>query len=815
MPGKFPETLEVAVPLPLAETFTYGVPAELAGRILPGMRVTVPFGRRRMTAWALGPGRQPDRGDLKAVLEAPDSGPIFPPAMIPFFRWTAAYYKQPLGEVIKTALPAGTRLAERTVYRLREETPGGGGETPPLAPDEERVLGLLRGGGKTFAGLARVVPAARLRPLLSALERKGLLERSTRLAGGSGAPRLQRWVRPVPGVSPAALPPRQEALYREIAAAGEIAVAELSRRVPRAAALVRALERKGLLERFARRVFRDPFGEAILPDVAPALSAEQEEAVARVLGALGRGFSPFLLRGVTGSGKTEIYLRVAAEAVARGLSVLVLVPEIALISQTERRFRARFGERIAVLHSRLSEGERYDQWSRILEGRTPIAVGVRSAVFAPFPRLGLIVVDEEHDTSYKQEGGVPYHARDLALVRGRDHGAVVLLGSATPSLESVYNVRRGKYAELRLTRRIEERALPAVRLVDLRALRARRGPGRFLSDELKQALAETLDRGEQALVFLNRRGFAGFPVCAACGEALRCPRCEISLTLHRAEQRYRCHYCGFERPAAEGACGSCGRREIVPLGLGTEKVEEALRGLFPQARIARMDSDTARTRQGLLRLLQGLREKTIDIVVGTQMVAKGHDFPGITLVGIVCADLSLHFPDFRAGERTFQLLAQVAGRAGRGAQPGRVVLQTYNPEHFILQAACRQDDEAFYEAEIAFRRELGYPPLTRLVLIRVSGTKREETSRAAAAVGDACRALRAAEGGSLAAVEVLGPVEAPLARIAGRSRFQVLLKCADARLLHRFLDRWVGRRASLGLPRPVSVELDVDPVFLL
>ncbi len=814
MSEKFPETVEVAVPLPLAETFTYGVPAGLAGTIHPGMRVIVPFGRRRLTAWALGPGLQPDRGDLKAVQEAPDERPIFPPPMIPFFRWAAAYYKQPLGEVIKTALPAGTRSSERTVYRLREESPPRGAALS-LDPAEERILDLLRRGGKTFTGLSRVVPATRLRALLSALERKGLLERSTRFAEGAGAPRMQPWVRPFPGAHAVGLPPRQEAVFGEIARAGEIAIEELSRRLPRAAAAVRALERKGLVERFVRRLFRDPFGEAVVPDAAPVLNPEQEAALGRVLAALGRGFSPFLLRGVTGSGKTEIYLRVATEAVGRGLCVLVLGPGIARVSQTERRFRARFGERIAVLHSRLSEGERFDQWSRILEGRAPMAVGVRSAVFAPFSRLGVIVVDEEHDTSYKQEGGVPYHARDLALVRGRNDGAVVLLGSATPSLESVYNVKRGKYAELVLTRRIEERTLPAVRLVDLRALRGRRGPGRFLSEELQRALAATLGRGEQALVFLNRRGFAGFLVCAACGEALRCPRCEISLTLHRAERSCRCHYCGFERPSGEGTCAACGRREFVPLGLGTEKVEEALRTLFPQARIARMDSDTTRTKEGVVALLQGLREKTIDILVGTQMVAKGHDFPGITLVGIVCADLSLHFPDFRAGERTFQLLAQVAGRAGRGDRPGRVVLQTYNPGHFILQAACRQDFEAFYEAEIAFRRQLGYPPFTRLVLLRIGGPKREEAGRAAAAVGDSCRALRGAEEGGFQAVEVQGPVEAPLARIAGRSRFQVLLKCADAGLLHRFVDRWMGLRTELGLPRAVTVEVDVDPVFLL
>ena len=812
--GAFSETLEVAVPLPVPGTFTYGVPAGLEGKILPGMRVLVPFGRRRLSAWALGPGEQSGRGDLKAVLDAPDAEPLFPEAMIPFFRWTAAYYKQPLGEVIQTALPAGTRLFERTVYRLRPEALARL-ETEPLSAPEERIVGLLRRGEKTLAGLSRGVAEAGLRRHLAALERRGLLERSRRLAQGGGAPRLKPWVRALPGAAPQGLPPRQEEVFREIVREGEIALDELARRLPRAAAAVRALLRKGLVERIRRRLYRDPLGEPILPDRPPVLTPEQEAAVAALAAALGRGFAPFLLRGVTGSGKTEIYLRLAAAAVAAGFSVLVLVPEIALISQTERRFRARFGERIAVLHSRLAAGERFDQWCRVLQGEAPIALGVRSAVFAPLPRLGLIVVDEEHDPSYKQEGGVPYHARDLALVRGRDHGAVVVLGSATPSLESAYNAKRGKYTELILTRRIEERPLPAVRVVDLRAMRGRRGPGRFIGEELRAALAETLGRGEQALVFLNRRGFAGFPVCAACGEALRCPRCEIALTLHRAERRYRCHYCGFERPAGEEACGSCGRREIRPLGLGTEKVEEALRALFPQARIARMDSDTTRAKGSLLALLRGLREKTIDVLVGTQMVAKGHDFPGITLVGVVCADLSLHFPDFRAGERTFQLLAQVAGRAGRGEQPGRVVLQTYNPEHVILQAACRQDYDAFYESEMGFRRELGYPPLSRIILLRISGPGKGEAERAARAVAGACLELRRREGGRFAAVEVLGPAEAPLARVAGRSRFQVLLKGADPGPLHRLAERCLARLPELGLPASVAAEVDVDPLFLL
>jgi primosomal protein N' (replication factor Y) len=809
MSGSVGSTIEVAIAVAVPGTYTYVVPKALARAAVVGARVLVSFGRRRATGYVLGPAAPPDQKDIKPVLEVLDDGPLFPADMIALFRWAADYYKHPLGAVIQTALPGGLTVADSAVWCITEAGRARLGDDR-LPAEEARVLALL----------ARKKLGVRPSPeipdgVLASLERKGCILRTRRLRAGGAKPLQVRWVRPAPGApADSPLPPKRQAILDIVATAGALPVQALAAQAPQARTQLRALERSGHVEIFDRRMYRDPFGEAILPDAAPTLTAGQEAVVASVCAAVGKGFRTFMLKGVTGSGKTEVYLRVASHAMAAGKSVLVLVPEIALITQTERRFRARFGEHVAVLHSGLSAGERFDQWTRILRGEVRIAIGVRSAVFAPFCDLGAIIVDEEHDPSYKQEGGLHYSARDLAVVRARQSGAVALLGSATPSLQSYYNVRTGKYTELTLPDRIEARPLPEIRMVDLRQCRDLRGAGRFISAELNRALAETLGRGEQALLFLNRRGFANFPVCAACGSALRCRHCDISLTLHQAANAYRCHYCGFSLPAS-AACATCGASQIKRLGMGTEKVEAAIRALFPQARVARMDRDTTRHRGEILRLLKGLREHAIDILIGTQMVTQGHDFPGITLVGIICADLSLSFPDFRAGERTFQLLSQVAGRAGRGDRPGRVILQTFNPEHFSIRAACRQDFEAFYEQEIAFRKALGYPPVTRLIQLRLSGRDARVTHQQAEALGAQCQALRASDPGFVESIHILGPIEAPLARIAGQFRYQVLIKSPQSSALHRFAERLLAARPHGQTRQQVRLAIDVDPLFLM
>jgi primosomal protein N' (replication factor Y) len=520
------------------------------------------------------------------------------------------------------------------------------------------------------------------------------------------------------------------------------------------------------------------------------------------------------LRGVTGSGKTEVYMQVADEVLKSGRCVLVLVPEIALITQMERRFRARFGGCVGVLHSGLSAGERYDQWTRILQGTATIVIGARSAIFAPFENVGIIIVDEEHDSSYKQEGKLRYNARDLALVRAKQNGCLALLGSATPSIQSYHNAVTGKFHELILARRVEQRPLPEIDIVDLRETRDTRGIGRYISPPLQQAIHETLERREQALLFLNRRGYASFPVCSACGQPMRCKHCDISLTLHQRTNSYRCHYCGFSRSSVS-ACDGCGSEKIKHLGLGTEKLEGMIAKLFPLARLARMDRDTTKRKGSIIKLLKGLRDKTTDILVGTQMVAKGHDFPNITLVGIICADLSLSFPDFRAGERTFQLLAQVAGRAGRGDRPGRVILQTYNPDHFSIEAARQQDFESFYQQEIGFRNALQYPPYSRLVQFKISGKNLQETKKHAYLLGDLCQSLKAGRGAQYQGIDIMGPIEASLTRIARRYRWQILLKGSNTRALHQFVNHLMRDRAGVFSRPQVLVAIDVDPVFMM
>ncbi len=813
MPFACDAMIEVAVAMPVNGTFTYRVPEDLGAPVDIGMRVLVPFGRRRATGYVLGPVSATERQDIKPVLGVLDNRPIFPSQSIPLFRWAADYYLHPLGEVIQTALPGGLTVSESPVFTLSDEGRRCLQDTSSTSAERALLRELV--GGRLSAESLRTRLGSDFRvETLDSLTAHGRVLRETRLAGGRAKTLYEPRVRHLPGdVDPAGLSGKKALILRMLEDSGDMGVRELAGRVPRAAAHLRGLVQAGLVERYARRVFRDPFGDPIAPDEAPALTVEQQAAVAAV-GAARDEFRCFLLNGVTGSGKTEVYMRVAAESLCAGRSVIVLVPEIALITQTERRFRARFGDRVAVLHSGLSAGERYDQWCRILQGDARIAIGARSAVFAPFSDLGLIVVDEEHDSSYKQEGGLHYSARDLAVVRARYCSCPVILGSATPSLQSYYNVRGGKYAELRLPRRVRQRPLPVIRVVDLRTCRDLRGPGRFISAELKTTLDETLAQGDQALLFLNRRGFASFPVCAACGSPLRCRHCDISLTLHQSAQVYRCHYCGFSRPAG-AHCESCGSGKIKRLGLGTEKVEEAVRALFPQARIARMDRDTTERKGALVSLLKGLRERAIDILVGTQMVAKGHDFPDITLVGIVCADLSLSFPDFRAAEQTFQLLAQVAGRAGRGDHPGRVILQTYTPDHFSIQTARAQDYEQFYRHEIEFRQALGYPPVTRMVQLRVAGRDPQRTRTFAEEFGAECRALQAADPGLAESIRIMGPAEAALSRIAGYYRWQILLKSPRSGTLRRFVLRLRADCPRRFASRHVRVVIDVDPQFLM
>jgi len=810
----FDTYIEVAVALPVYNLFTYGVPDNFLAFIATGKRVLVPFGQRTVTGYILGSGNNIAEKETKCILDVLDERPLFPPSMIPFFKWIADYYKHPIGDVIKNALPGGLTLYDFASIAISEKGRKAV-RTGFVTTVEKKILEHLESGPCRLKDLSKQlklpIPAA----LIQSLQRREQITITRRLSGGKTKSQTQRFVvLTKPDLTAGGLSKARQKIIEILRVDGETSVRTLKSLVPSAPTLIRALENEGYVTIDRKRVYRDPFGEPIKSEVAPVLTGEQQTVISAVSECLNKGFATFLLQGVTGSGKTEVYMQVAANAIDNGHSVLVLVPEIALITQIERRFRARFGECVAVLHSGLSAGERYDQWSRIIHKEANITIGTRSAIFAPFENIGVIIVDEEHDLSYKQESSLRYNARDLAVVRAKLKDCVALLGSATPSVQSCYNVQRKKFIQLNLEKRIEKRPLPEIVVVDLRQSRDARGIRRFISSELHQAMKETLARGEQILLFLNRRGFASFPICASCGQAIRCKHCDISLTLHQKANAYKCHYCGFTR-ASSSRCTVCGSSNIKQLGIGTEKVESTIIGLFPEANVARMDRDTTTRKGSILSLLKGLKSRTIDILVGTQMVAKGHDFPNITLVGIICADLSLSFPDFRAGERTFQLLAQVAGRAGRGAVPGRVILQTFNPEHFSILAAKQQDVNAFYSQEINFRKALNYPPISRLIQLKISGKDKNKTEAHARSLGDLCHGLKSNNPSSYEGLEIMGPIEASLSRIAQHYRWQLLLKSLNARALHDFIGRLLADNAPSFNSRNVKVVIDVDPYFMM
>ena len=804
--------IDVAVTLPVHKTYTYGVPQHWLTRMSVGCRVLVPFGRRRLTGYILAVVEQSSHDEVKAVLDILDEAPLFPKEMIPFFQWMAAYYLHPIGLVIKTALPAGLSLYEYTEVVITETGKAAltRAATPPLM---RAILNRLESRPCKRHLLERQVGQRIPKLVFGKLKESGWIDFQRRLSPGQTRCKTERVVRLVqPKVNPMTLP--REKIINALIQRGDQSLVKLKKIVPTADAVVRGMVRVGAVTTYNQSVYRDPFGEPIRPDRPPALSADQQVVFKAVANELGHGFQTYLLAGVTGSGKTEVYLTLAKRVLVGDGQVLVLVPEIALISQVERRFRARFGNQVAVLHSSLSSGERYDQWQRIAKNKTPIVIGARSAIFAPLTRLGLVIVDEEHDTAFKQETGLRYNARDLAIVRAKQSRAVVILGSATPSVQTIFNAERGKFKRLELPRRINQRPLPQVEIIDLRKAKGMRGLLRIISQPLHHAMRQTLDRGEQILLFLNRRGFAGNPVCLACGEPVRCRHCDIALTLHQKHNAFKCHYCGYSRSAAI-QCGACGASTIRALGMGTEKVEAVTKKLFPKARVGRMDRDTTIRKGSVKRILKQLKDGEIDILVGTQMVAKGHDFQNITLVGIICADLSLDFPDFRAGERTFQLLAQVAGRAGRGDAVGRVILQTYNPNHFTIQAARAQDCQRFYRREIRYRKALDYPPFTLLAQLKISGRDKVRTRKRTEVIGEACHGLQSSNVAFSNTITILGPIEAPLAKISDRYRWQILIKGQTSGKLHRFLRQLFSAEPMLSNDRTARVSIDVDPYLMM
>jgi primosomal protein N' (replication factor Y) (superfamily II helicase) len=810
--------IRVAVPVPALEALTYAVPDDVPDPAT-GARVLVPLGHRVVTGIVAGTGGSPAGGDtspharLKEVLDVLDDEPFLPPEVLALLSWVADYYASGIGEAMAAAMPPrGAIEPERHAQITDQGRAARGG----LAGTARLVLDQLASGRPipvgTLVGRHRGVLGA-LRSLAGA----GLVAITHRVAGGGAGFRTVRMAHltpqgedvlaPEPG-APRPLGGKQRLALDLLAGApAGLETAALAARGVPAATLAR-LQRLDLVRFTRRQVERDPFPHAALDTGTDAegfdLTEGQARAVARLTALARQGqYAAAVLHGVTGSGKTEVYLRLAEEVVRAGRGVLVLVPEIALTPAVAGAFGARFAGRVAIQHSGLSDGERHDQWHRIRRGDVAVVVGTRSAVFAPLPRLGLLIVDEEHDSAYKQEESPRYHGRDVAVVRAREARALVVLGSATPSMESYHNAETGRYALVSLERRVLDRPLARVELVDMRVEYAREGPDVIISGRLTDAIRDRLDRGEQAIVLLNRRGFATSVFCRQCGDVLECPNCSVTLTVHRAARRARCHYCNYAT-GVPTACARCGGAFLEQAGFGTERVEAEIAALLPGARVARVDRDTIRKRGAIASLLRQFRAGQFDILVGTQMIAKGHDFPRVTLVGVVSADVGLGLADFRAAERTFHLLTQVAGRAGRGAVAGEAVVQTIHPDHYSIRHACRQDYAAFYRDEIAFRRSMRYPPAVALINAVVAGSTLE------AALADA-RDIVAAVRQTGEAFRVLGPAPAPLSRLKGEHRAQIFLKGTRRTAMRRALVAALQARPDIR--RRTTV--DVDPVNVL
>ena len=807
----------VAVCVPVQGTFTYAVPGHLEYGARVGCRIMVPFGNRRVTGYVLE--RVPCDGmdGLKEVLETPDGEPFFHPGLVPLFEWMAGYYLHPVGLVIQACLPAGLTVNSFKGAVLTDK----GREALASLPAESEDGTLL---AWVAAHPGRRPPCTLSR--LNSLGRAGLVLVEDRVNRREAGPLMERFVRPGPGVEYDRVAEvygpfkaaREQEFLETVYGSEATLLRDLTGRFSNGAYLVRKWTDKGVLERFSAPVVRDPAGSIMFHGSdRPVLYPRQQEALTRITRGLdGGGFRPMLLFGVTGSGKTEVYCRAVEHAVSLGRQALVMVPEISLATYMEGFFRMRLGRRIAMYHSGLSRGERYDQWMRMARGEVDLVIGARSALFAPLPRLGLIVVDEEFDGAYKQEHSPRYQARDAAVVRAKLEKAVVVLGSGTPSIQSFHHAVEGRYELVTMPERVDDRPLPEVRVVDMKRAEDARSDAHMLSPELKAAVARTLEDGAQAVLFLNRRGFHRLFICRACGNPVRCPNCSVALTYHLKEDHLTCHYCGFTCETRT-KCTTCGTGTLRSLGFGTEKVEQELQALFPEARVARMDADSTRKKGVAVGILKQFSRRRLDILVGTQMITKGYDFPAVTLVGVIGADFSLGFPDFRAGERTFQLLAQAAGRAGRGTRTGTVIVQTFNPEHYAIRTAAAHDFRTFFEEERSLRAQLGYPPFTHVACLRIEGKEQEGTEEAADELGSAMRAVLEGWPTRGREVRVLGPVEAPLARLKGRYRRQILVKCTRTALLSHFLGR-VEALAGKDLEfhrRGIRLVVDVDPYQML
>ncbi len=796
--------VNVALNIPSEKTFTYEVPANLQQKVEIGKRVFVPFGRRKRTGFIIKIISSCDLKNIRSIVEILDDEPLFGSSDLDFYQWISNYFIYPLGKTLAELIPSGSEKKDFLWITPLPRT-----NELQLPPVQEKLLTFLQehpegialknitkvGGFKNFSSILQKLHSAGLLQI-EEKQKKQLSPQSEIIATLNKSK-----------IAESKLTDKQEKLINFIQAKGPISLNDLINESNISSAVIKRLRDKGIIIFADKEKTRTAFfGSSIGRNKSHIiLNNQQNRALEEISRYLGKNiFTPILLHGVTGSGKTEIYLNAIEKVLKNDGSAIYLVPEIALTPQLISRIAGRFNERkIAVLHSGIAETIRYDEWRQIKRGRINLVIGTRSALFAPLPNLKLIIVDEEHDSSYKQDERLCYHARDLAVLKAKMVSAVVIIGSATPSVRTYFNTQTKKFCHLELSRRVDNRPMPVVEIIDMKAQQEKSGKTPILSDSLIADIKETLAQKEQVLLFLNKRGFDTFLVCGDCGYNFRCPNCAVSLKNHVAEGVIKCHYCDYTIKLLP-LCPSCKSSHILSYGVGTQKLEKEIEKTFPGARIQRMDSDTTSRKGAQEKILQALEAREIDILIGTQMITKGHDFPFITLVGVISADTALNMPDFQAAERAFQLITQVAGRGGRGETPGKVIIQTFNPDHYALRHAQNHDYKSFYAEETEFRKALQYPPFGRIINLRLSSIKKDALIEEAHRLGKLARKL-SAQHGNIA--EIIGPAESPLAKIRGRFRFQMLIKGNDINSLHQIAREIIGKNKN----SQVRITADVDP----
>ncbi len=806
---------EIVVSTPLDRAFTYAIPDALRERAMIGMRAIVPMRNQMKTGYIVALSNTTDLEEMRLLLDLPDEQPVFSQSMLELCRWMADYYCCSWGEALQCAAPPGMRVGAKMRYHLQQDRLEG-----RFSERQKKVIAALYSRGALTEGqLAKEIGRTALSNTLQALVRRGVLTAETILQQGGASIRTETWVRVIEDAVPDTesllrfqrRAPKQAAVYLDLLhGEPERAATTMYEKHGVNATILRTLEKRGFITRFEKEFYRTPeLSKDNRATKKHPLNPDQEAAYERIVAAMETDeYQTFLLHGITGSGKTEVYLQAIERMLALGRDAIILVPEISLTPQTVGRFFARFKEDIAVLHSGLGVGERYDEWRRAQRGEVRIVVGARSAIFAPLPNVGIIVVDEEHDHSYKQGEAPRYHARDVAVMRAKMNQAVCVLGSATPSIESYYNSEKKKFTRLSLLNRATSGTLPDVQLIDMRIESKEVGGKIVLSRTLEEAVKERVAAHEQVILLLNRRGYAPFVLCPQCGWVAECPNCNVSMTYHQNGALLRCHYCDTTAPKPV-VCGKCHFNPLVYLGTGTQKAEEYLMRAFPGARVARMDADTTAGKGGHAKILGRFAAGEIDILIGTQMLAKGHDYPGVTLVGVINADTGLSMPDFRAAEQSFQLLTQVAGRAGRGSRPGEVHIQTFRPKHYAVQAAHHHDYAAFYEKEIHYRHSAGYPPFRRMANFAVESEDPLLAERHAVLLHRVTREQIQAL--SYQGVEILGPSPAAVSRVKKKYRWQLAVLSRSAKRINHLTRAVRDAFGTACETRQVQFKIDLDP----